>query len=402
MKKIMPLLLIAYGLFTACQPAAVQPFQVCQEDLSLNPDHPKAAAYQAVLEEYVGRGVPGTVALVYTPEDGLWLGAAGHAVLENAEPMQTCNLFYSASTAKTYHVVAALKLVEQGKLDLKAPIAQYLAPKYAAMIPLSDQIKVEQLMNHTSGIRDFIEETDHISDYFHNLNREYTTDDYLAYISDKEPLFEPGTRVYYSNTNTVVLALIMDHIYGDHAKALTDFIIEPLGLERTFYKNQAGYPAPPGAVNCYMDLYGNGTLQNATDWERNFTNMNIGHDAMLVNPYDNYRFLKALFAGALIDSALVDSMRTIFNGNDFIGLGLGIEATFFEGDISENLGHNGGSLGGAHEMRFYPEAGVYICTSANFGGFIDSPIGELFYPSGNQLGEGDNLYNALEKIAFGL
>ena len=397
---IFPLLLLA------CGREALVPFQSCSDFHQNTPDHPHADAYQAVLDAYTARGVPGTVAAIYTPEDGLWMGASGQAVIETGEPMQTCHIFFSASLAKTYHVVAAMALAEEGLLNLDQPIDQYLSETHASKIPNSDKVLVQQLMNHTSGIPDFIDETQHVMDYFHNLKRVFSQEEYLEYIADKEPRFEPGTNVSYSNTNTVLLALIMDQIYGNHAKAITDKIIQPLGLSHTFYKQEAAYPSPTGLVNSYIDLYGSSQLQNSTEWELNFSQMSIGHDGMLINPYDNFVFLKALFEGEIIGQAMVDSMLNgVFRYPrvPIIGQGLGLEMTFFEEEgLSQRIGHNGGSLGGANEMRYYPETGVYICVSSNFGGFVDSPIADLYYPSFRGIGQGESMYAELEKIAFGM
>ncbi|MEM7367576.1 MAG: serine hydrolase domain-containing protein [Bacteroidota bacterium] len=405
MKTNLYLFLLVGLMCISCNQEAIAPYQACQDVFPSSPTHAKAAEFQSALEEYVSKGVPGVVAAIYTPNEGLWVGAAGKAVIETAEPMNPCNLFFSASLAKTYHVVAALALAEDGLLELDKPIDQYLSESHAQKIPNSSRITVQQLMNHTSGIPDFIENIDHVTDYLHNLNRTYTQDDYLDYIQQKSPLFEPGTDVSYSNTNTTVLALIMDQVYGNHAKALTDKIIQPLGLSRTFYKNEAAYPSPTGLSNCYIDLYGNGKLQNSTAWESNFSQMNIGHDGMIVHPYDNYLFLKALFEGNILSPAMVDSMQDaamMYSESEFFAEGLGLEITFLKDDFGRRIGHNGGSLGGAHEMRYYPKQGVYLCISANFAGFIDSPIEGNFYPTTAQPGNVRSMYDELERIALGV
>lgn len=394
------------GLLTfSCTQESVAPFESCEDFVQTSPNHPLASAYQALLDEYVAKGVPGVSALIYSPEEGLWVGASGKAIIEKEEEMKSCNLFFSASLAKTYHVVAALALAEEGLLDIDKKIDEYLKPEHADKVPNAANIPVKTLMNHTSGIPDFIENTNHVTDYFHDLTQVFTQDEYLDYIKNEDPMFEPSKGLYYSNTNTVLLALIMDEVYGNHAKAVSDKIITPLELEHTFYKNEPAYPNPPGLSNCYLDLYGNGTLQNSTDWESNFSQMSIGHDGMIINPYDNYIFLKNLFEGRIIGQAWVDTMlgQRFMQENEFpITEGLGIEIATLKEDMGQRIGHNGGSLGGAHEMRYYPKQGIYICLSANFGGFIDSPIGDIYYPTRVQVGSGSSLYDKLEAIALGL
>lgn len=405
MKTLLSIFLFTGLLMISCNQEAIVPNQSCSESIPSNPDHPMESEFRAALDSYVAKGVPGVVAAIYTPSDGLWLGAAGKAVIETDEPMSTCNMFFSASLAKTYHVVAALALAEDGLLDLDKSIDQYLTASHAEKIPNSDRVTVMQLMNHSSGIPDFIEQIDHITDYLHDLKREFTQEEYLDYIKKKKPLFDPGTDVSYSNSNTTILALVMDSVYGNHAKALTDKIIQPLGLSRTLYKHESSYLNPVGLSNCYIDLYGNGKLQNSTAWESNFSHMNIGHDGMIVHPYDNYLFLKALFEGDILSPAMVDSMQNAavqYAGSEFFAEGLGIEITYLKNNMGSRIGHNGGSLGGAHEMRYYPKQGIYICLSANFAGFIDSPIGETYYPTTVEPGRVRSMYDELERIALGL
>src|SRR6056297_3074717 len=66
----------------------------------INSNHPKGAEMQALLNKYVKKGLPGVTALIYTPEDGKWIGSAGFSRIEDAIPMQDCNIFHSASVAK--------------------------------------------------------------------------------------------------------------------------------------------------------------------------------------------------------------------------------------------------------------------------------------------------------------
>ena len=176
MKTPIVIICVALLFLSSCHREAVAPFTECTEFAQTNPQHPLATDYQQVLDAYVAKGVPGVVAVVYSPADGLWIGAAGKAVIETGTPMESCNVFYSASLAKTYHVVAALALVEEGILDLSRTIDQYLLPAHAKKVPNSSNITIAHLMNHTSGIPDFIEHSDHVTDYFHNLKRTFTQD----------------------------------------------------------------------------------------------------------------------------------------------------------------------------------------------------------------------------------
>ena len=378
---------------TSCHETIDLPVESCTlpfADSSSN--HPKQAVFQAILEDYVKKGLPGIVMAVHSPEDGLWIGAAGKSKLETGEDMLPCHLFHSASVSKMYMVATAMSLVEEGLMDLNATIDNYLPAAVSERLPNGKTTKLRHLMNHRSGIPDFIEEVDHIMDYYNNLMKVFTTEDYLEYIYDKKPRFEPGTGGSYSNTNTVVLALAMEHVTGrDHASLVTERVFKKLGVMDTYYKSEPGYPAPDGLVNTYLDYRGTGQLQNISEVERNFAQMNIAHDAMIASAYDYFRFISGLFNGEIISENSVDTM--IANGNR-----LGVFRFPSELYGVTKIGHDGGSLGAANQVYYYPEEKTSIVICSNFGGFLDSPLGDLFY--GFRVGREGTIIGEVEQVLF--
>jgi D-alanyl-D-alanine carboxypeptidase len=385
----------------SCAQQIITPVQSCVLEMTpTNDHHPKAEKLQALLDEYVQKGLPGISMVVYTPEEGQWMGVSGVSRIEDATPMQTCNVFHSASVAKTYHAVAAMTLVEAGKLELDKTIDHYLPDWVCTDLPNRTTATVRQLMNHTSGINDFIGNTDHMLDYFNNLMRTFTTAQYLDYVCGKSPDFEPGAKINYSNTNTVLLALIMDEIAGNHADVISEHIIQKLNLQATFYKNEQGYPAPAGAVNTYVDTKGNGQLINSTSIERNFAQMSIGHDAMMASAYDYYLFIRALFEGALISQASLDEMLEFVPYNASIDMGEGLGLSVVKTPLLglTRAGHDGGSLGAANNVHYYPEKGAAIVICSNFGGFVDGPLYELMYSP--LIGNKRKLIGQVERLLF--
>ena len=355
-------------------------------------NHPQHVALQNLLDTYTRKGLPGVVMLVHAPQSGLWIGAAGKSVLETNEPLRPCHLFHSASVAKTYMVVTAMSLVEEQLLELDKTIDNYLPESIYSRLPNGKTATVRQLMNHTSGIPDFIEETDHVLDYYNNLMEVFTTEDYLEYIYDKKPEFEAGSRGYYSNTNTVILALIMEQVSGkDHASLVSERVFNKLGVHDTYYKNEPGYPSPNGLVNTYLDFRGSGQLQNVSEIERNFAKMNIAHDAIIASPYDYFRFISGLFKGEIISLKSVEEM--VEPGNQ-----LGIFRYTSETYGTSKIGHDGGSLGAANMVYYYPEKETSIVICSNFGGFLDTPLSDIFY--GGQIGRRGNLMGDVERLLF--
>ena len=345
-----------------------------------NLDHPFASKGQAIINNYIAKGLPGVSIVIESPNGGIWRSAAGFAKLETKTPMATHHVFNSGSVAKTYHVVAALKLYEEGVFDIDRTIDTYLPDWICKDLANRSTATVRQLMNHSSGIPDYIEDTDHILDYFNNLRKEFTQEEFINYVCGQEANFVPGARASYSNTNTVLLALIMDKLVGDHADVVTQKIITELKLNQTFYKNEPGYPVPAGGVNTYVDLHSNGILINSTDIQRHFDKVTIGHDGMLASANDYYLFIKAVFEGGLISDRSLEQMKDFVAYQNYprYGEGLGIQVILSQSDRGRKMGHDGSSFGAANSVNYYEDIDSYLIVCSNFGNFFDGPLSELY------------------------
>jgi len=169
------------AIFMSCSKELIRPVEACVDKIEeVNMDHPLTEEIQDLMEKYVKLGFPGVTVLVSTPKDGKWISSAGVSRIENQKPMENCNIYHSASVAKTYHVVAAMTLVESGLLELDQTIDNYLPSWVCGDLPNRNTATVRQLMNHTSGIPDFISNIDHMLDYFQDLLRTFTTEEYIS------------------------------------------------------------------------------------------------------------------------------------------------------------------------------------------------------------------------------
>lgn len=372
-KRILGLLLCCY-LFAACKKDWSVATTACTLNFQDSSNrNPKGGAYQALLETYVRRGVPGIVLLVRTPNEGLWIGAAGKSKIETGDPMLPCNIHHSGSVAKMYMGTAIMLLAEEGKINLDAPINTYLDADMCEHIANAKKATVRQLMNHTSGIRDFVTETKHLTDYFNNFFNHYTTLDFLHYIYDKDAYFAPGEKVEYCNTNYVLLTLIIDKVTGKpHADFLTERIFKKLGLTETYYKNEQGYPRPTGMTNSYFDRFSDGRLENITQAAVHFDELSVGHDAMLASAYDYSRFIEALMKGKIVSQASLSQMQQWhYDKNEHLYAGLSMFKD--ERKFGDAIGHGGGNLGVAMLVSYYPKHDVTIVWCSNISGFFDSP-----------------------------
>lgn len=141
------------------------------------------------------------------------------------------NLFWMNSITKSFTAALALKLINAGQLNLNEPITNYL-PEYKNW----NNITVKELLNQTSGIYDYIDSPGWFDNLVKDPNRIWQPEELVA-IAYKKPLyFKPGTGWHYSNTNYVLLGMIIANVTGksmDESFSKQFFI--PLKLDQTFY-----------------------------------------------------------------------------------------------------------------------------------------------------------------------
>ncbi|WP_052733089.1 serine hydrolase domain-containing protein [Hymenobacter terrenus] len=365
----------------------------CQLPAPATP-HPKAAQYQALLDSYVQKGLPGVVLLVKTPKDGVWVGAAGKANLETGKPMTACSLHYPQSIAKTFTATAMMMLVEEGKVNLDATLSSYLPQEVISRITNGDKVTVRQLLQHTSGLYNYTRNEAYQADVLANLNnpnRAYTTEEYLNYFAYKPAYFEPGTSFRYADSNYVLAALIIDRITGkSHAKMFTERIFRPLGLRDIYYKQEPAYPMPRDLVASYIDDPGTSVRVNVSDAQSRSVRSFIGDDGLISSAYDLAQFVEALAKGRLVKTASLRQMTQWITTNA-PGVHYGLGLYKFDTPDGIAFGHDGDGLGAGAQMFHFPDSGVTYVAFTNIGTFLPGPADKLFQ---------EDLPADVRKIAF--
>jgi D-alanyl-D-alanine carboxypeptidase len=198
----------------------------------------------------------------------------------------------------------------------------------------------------------------------------------LSYIDGKSPIFAPGTGYFYSNVNFLLLALIIDRVTGEsHARTISQRILHPLGLNATYYKNEPGYPEPPGLVNSYQDLAGDGRLVNVSDLIIHSSSWSIGYSGLIASSADYAEFIEALLTGGIVDQASVAEMK---EQTESIYYGLGL--SFLHTPYGPGLGHSGGDFGAMSQVRYFPdrEATLVLLSNGGDGGVPEELFDRLW------------------------
>jgi D-alanyl-D-alanine carboxypeptidase len=380
--------LILLGLSISCTVEEIKrPSSIIDCDMDFS-DHPRDSLYQSIVDKYVAKGLVGLSVLVRDSEEGLWIGCAGYANIEDGVKMNPCHVHYASSITKSYTATMIMLLTEAGSIDLDATIDKYLPARITDKLPNGHKATVRNLLNHTSGILDFT--ASYLVDALNDYKYAYTPEEQIAYIYTTDPLWEPGGGFSYSNTNYTLLALIADGITGDHAEFLQERILDPLELDNTYYKNHPDYPQPPGLVNSYSEFYANGKLSNFSDVQNILTSTYIGEAGLMAAPLDFSLFFEHLFRDEIVSSESLDEMTTWVSdvypsipasetGEDY-GLGLHYQDTPY----GYAVGHSGGLVGDMSDVFYFPEHDVTIVICTNSAGltlmeiYQDELIPELF------------------------
>jgi D-alanyl-D-alanine carboxypeptidase len=176
--------------------------------------------------------VPGIVAIVRSPKLGLhWSGAIGFADLEAAVPMDTSLVFRIGSISKTMIGVVILQLMDEGKLSLNDTLKKFF-PDFSR----ADKITLRMLCNMTSGVFNYPETAGFMTEMKAKPDRVYALDELFDLASKGKPHNLPGEKFRYSNSNTVILARIIEKVTGHPIQEeINRRVIDPLQLQQTEY-----------------------------------------------------------------------------------------------------------------------------------------------------------------------
>lgn len=281
----------------------------------------------AVLEEMGQRGIPGLSLAIVEAGAVLYEAGFGFADVENGVPARPETVYRLASVSKPMTATAVLKLYEQGRLDLDAPIWRYCADFPEKPWPVT----ARQLLCHQGGIRHYRPDEPTVT------RRLSSFADSLALFRDDPLLFEPGTAVQYSTYGYNLLGCAAAGAAGKGFLALLqESVFEPAGMASARDDDQR--ELIPGRAQGYV-RDAEGRLRNSALTD---TSYKVPGGGLSATAADVARFGSALVSGRLLQPATLELMLTRQHTRDGRVTGYGLGLAVAERDGRREASHQGG------------------------------------------------------------
>ncbi|MFI1966745.1 serine hydrolase domain-containing protein [Streptomyces pathocidini] len=363
---------------------------------SLTASHPRSAVQAAVRALVTAGGAPGAAALAREGGE-VRFAAAGVSDLRTDRRMRPGDRFRAGSVTKTLVATVVLQLVGERRLSPADPVERHLPGLVRGRGNDGRKITLRQLLNHTSGLFNYTDDPGLRSELSgpgfrtHHLDTR-TPGELLRTALRHPPYFPPGTGFHYSNTDYILLGMIIERATGNpYAEEVKRRVLAPLGLRSTtFPGNRTGLPPPHGraystsppttpknttsARTAPKNTTSTPAASKNTAPDRtapNNTAKNATKDVTLLDPSsagaagevistlaDLTRFTSALLSGELLPRAQLEEMRNTAGTGGSYGLGL------FPVHLpcGETLwGHNG-TINGSYVQTLTTSTGTHTLT----------------------------------------
>ncbi|WP_347840432.1 serine hydrolase domain-containing protein [uncultured Draconibacterium sp.] len=310
---------------------------------------------------------------IYSPSAPVNMEFIG-GTFTNGEAVSAAHPFYTASIGKTFTATAIALLCEQGALQFSDKISNYLHSEIVAGLHVfmgndySETITIAQLLQHTSGLPDYFEgETidgspNVLELVFSAPDKMWTPKEVLDFSKSKmQPLFAPGTDYHYTDTEYILLGLIVEQV---SKMTLHDFLrayfFEPLQMRHTYMHLRS---APIEKTARMAEVYASKTDVS--------TNISLSADwaggGIVSTPNDLIKFHQALISGRIVSATTLKSMQNWVPESRGMEYGFGLRKITFKNlfPTLPNLtiiGHSG--INGSF-MFYCPELDTYITGSLN-------------------------------------
>ncbi|NWF27266.1 beta-lactamase family protein [Streptomyces sp. PKU-EA00015] len=324
--------------------------------------------------------VPGVMVSLSAPGKGSYVRTFGVADKATGAPMEPNLYMRIGSETKTFTVTALLELVDEGKVGLDDPI-----DKYIKGVPNGDKITLRNLANMRSGLFNYSMDEDFVKALESDPKKPFTPQQLLDYAFKHPVQFQPGEEFEYSNTNLILVGLVVEKAGGMPLNEFVDQrVVKPAGLRHTVFPTGAEFPSPH--AHGYTNQTASGKIEDTVDWNPSWA---WAAGAMVSDLRDLRRWARTLATGTLL-SRETQEQRLKTEPTEIPGAGYGLGIF----DIQGWIGHNG-SLPGYESLTIYfPESQATLVVLLNTDVLHDNTEpSTLFGEAITRIVTPDNVFN---------
>lgn len=312
---------------------------------------PATATLREEIDAIVAGGAPSST-LEFRDGSRVERLSSGVTELGGPRPAPVDGRFRIGSVTKTFTATVALQLAGEGRLSLDDSVERWLP----GTVPNGGGITLRQLLNHTSGLYNYTDDTLNTPEQVvRDRYKRWTPRQLVALATARDPLFPPGTAWSYSNTNYVLIGLVIERVTGRSLAAEIECrLLTPLGLRDTSLPGNSVWIPGPHAHG-YLQIGGAPVDITALNVSSSYA---VGD--IISTTGDLNTFYAALLGGRVLKPAQLAEMRTTAFDS---GYGLGISKVVLPCGAGI-WGHTGGIPGYLTFSFHQPETGRYLSLSA--------------------------------------
>jgi len=325
---------------------------------------------------------PGATVGVALADGTSFAVAVGYSDVQAKTPMKPNDRMLAGSVGKTFAAAVAFQLISEKKISLDDKVEKYLGSEpWYSRLPNAKDITIRQLMSHTSGLVRYEFKDQFTKDLSANPDKVWKPAELLAYLLDEKAPFEAGKGWEYSDTNYIVLGMIMEKVTGKKFYDLArDRVLKPLKLTNTLpsdsrmikglIQGYAGADNPFGGKDAVIEN-GKFSINPQFEWTGG---------GYVSTSEDLARWAKMMYEGKAFSPSLLPEMlngvSAPMHGRDAkYGLGVIIRPT----SAGITYGHSGFFPGYLTDVMYFPEEKIAVAVQLNTSVFrsLHQPLGRI-------------------------